>query len=450
MAPERADYDLFVVGTGEAGATAASICREKGWRVAIADENPFGGTCSLRGCNPKKILTAAAGTIRRAEALRRRGISGDARLDWSSLIDFKNRMTEMIPGFHEKNFKEQGLDTFHGRCRFVGPNEVSVNGKTISAKRFLLATGSRPRPLGISGEKYVTTSNELLNMPKVPEHVLFIGGGYISMEFAHVLAEAGCRVRVLEFLPTVLNGFDPGLVSMLQSSFRERQILVHTSTKVTAIERSDQGYVVHACEPSDCEFTADLVIHGAGRIPNVESLDLDAGNIAAQGWKIELNEYLQSTTNPAVYVAGDARVGIPQLTPVAEIDSRAVAENLLNGNISTPQYNAVPSAALTYPELARVGLLEDQVKEQGIPYQSHFVDTSEKHITRRLGLTHSAFHVLEDTGSGRILGAHMLGHNVEEVINTFAAAIATGSTIRDLKKIPWVFPTVTYDTFMRL
>jgi len=192
------------------------------------------------------------------------------------------------------------------------------------------------------------------------------------------------------------------------------------------------------------------VVHGAGRVPNVESLDLAAGNIAAEGYKIELNEYLQSTTNPAVYAAGDARVGIPQLTPVAEIDSRVAAENLLNGNVATPEYNAVPSAALTYPELARVGLLEEEAKEQGIPYESHFVDTSDKHITRRLGLTHSAFHILEDKKSGKILGAHMLGHNVEEVINIFATTIIVGIPVRDLKKIPWVFPTVTYDTLMRL
>ncbi len=441
------DYDLFVIGTGEAGTTVAEACRAEGWRVAIADDNPFGGTCALRGCNPKRTLAGAVELLHRAQGMHGNGFMGKPALDWEALFDFKERLRTGIPQMSERTLKETGIDTFHGVATFTGTNEITIDGKTLSFRHALIGAGSKPRPLGIPGEEHLTTSDALLSIRSLPSRILFVGAGYISMEFAHAIAASDTSVTLLEYAPSPLLGFDTDLVSMLVRKTREQNIDLRVNSRVDRIVREGGRFRAYAAGTSE-PFEADLVVHGAGRIPKTDNLGLDEANIKHDGHKIKVNQYLQSVSNASVYVAGDAHAQGIQLTPVAEQEGAVVAHNLLHGNSSTPDYTAVPSVVFTHPSLASVGMRHDP---DNVPtdIQVTFRDTSSKHITTRLGLTSSAFKMLTNRRTRKIEGMHMLGYNVDEVINLFSFAMRSGMTLDQLKRVPWTFPSVTYDTLFR-
>ncbi len=444
---ETTDYDLFVIGTGEAGDTAARICRKAGWRVAIVDDQAYGGTCALRGCNPKRALAGAAELIYRTRGMRGKGIRGDLSLDWRELIGFKGSVIDGIPEANERAFATNGIEQYHGHALFTGSNELAVGETRIRAGRVLIAAGSKPRPMGIDGAELMITSDRLLCLDELPGHVLFVGAGYISMEFAHVIAATGRRVTLLEYAPSPLMHFDRDLVNMLVAESARSGIEIVTNTKVERIEQDRDRYLIVAGGERSRTFEADLVVHGAGRVPNVDGMGLERAGIEHEEYRVEVNEYLQSVSNGAVYVAGDAHAEGVQLTPVAEIEGKAVGRNMVEGNTVAPDYTVVPSVVFTHPSLAAVG--ERHSTDTGADIGVVFQDTSSRRITTRLGLSRSAIKILFDKNTRRIRGAHLLGHNVDEVIDVFALAIRAGVTVDELKRIPWTFPSVTYDTFMR-
>lgn len=444
---QKFDFDLFVIGSGEAGSTTARICSAAGWKVAIADENPFGGTCSLRGCNPKRTLAGATELLYRAKGMKGKGITGSIQIDWNELISFKNDLTEGIPAMHEENFSAAGIHMYHGLVTFSDVNEVSVNNKKISARKILIASGSQPRNLGIPGEQYILSSDDMLNKKNTPPpHILFIGAGYISMEFSHMLAAIGCKVTILEYAPSPLAAFDQDLVLMLVKESQKAGIDIKLNKKVVKIESVENRFRIYSAADKEEVFEADLVVHGAGRVPNVERLKLEMADIAHDNFRIKVNEYLQSESNRSIYVAGDAHAAGIQLTPVAEMEGKVTARNMLHGNSIVPDYLTVPSVVFTYPQLGMAGDPATPSTNVNIIYQG----TSRKHINKRLGMSVSAFKIVTDKTTGQIRGAHLLGYNIDEVINLFAEAIRSGKTVNDLKEIPWTFPSVTYDTIYRL
>jgi glutathione reductase (NADPH) len=206
-------FDLVVIGTGAAGATAAFKCREVGWEVAIVDSRPFGGTCALRGCDPKKVLVGAADLIDWVRRMEGKGVSSsDAKIDWSSLMCFKKTFTDPVPEDREKKYAETGIAMFHGRTHFLDRTRVQVGDDTLSGRFLLIAAGAKPASLGISGEQYLTTSDQFLELEKLPERIAFVGGGYISFEFAHIAVRAGAQVSILHRGARPLERFDNDLV----------------------------------------------------------------------------------------------------------------------------------------------------------------------------------------------------------------------------------------------
>jgi glutathione reductase (NADPH) len=440
-------YDLVVVGTGTAATVAASRCRAAGWTVAVIDHRPFGGTCALRGCDPKKVLVGVAEAADWPRRMQSRGIAaGDLRIDWPALMRFKRGFTDPVPSNKEANFAKQGIAAFHGHARFTGRNTLEVAGEAFEGRHILLAAGAEPIRLGIAGEEQLITSDQFLELDNLPKRIVLVGGGYIAFEFAHVAVRAGVQMMMLEQAPRVLKPFDAELVMWLVQKSRELGIDIRTGTAVEAVERQDGGFTVRTASNGKKEnFAADLVVHAAGRTPALESLDLDAAGIAHERGRLKLNEFLQSLSNPAVYAAGDAAEMGPPLTPVASHDGKIAAANLLEGNRHRPNYLGVPSVVFTIPPLASVGLREEEAKAKGLRFRVNHQKTSEWYTSRRVNENAAGFKVLVEEGSGRILGAHLLGVYAEELINLFALAIRSGMSASELRDTIFAYPTAASD-----
>jgi glutathione reductase (NADPH) len=439
-------YDLIAIGTGTAASVAATRCRAAGWTVAVVDHLPFGGTCALRGCDPKKVLVGVTEAVDHCRRMRTRGIDGEPAIAWSDLIAFKRGFTDPVPAMKERRFADEGVDAYHGRARFRGPNSVQVGDDLLDGRFILIAVGAVPMRLGILGEEHLVTSSEFLELDRLPKRMILLGGGFIAAEFAHIAARAGAQVTVLEQLPRMLMPFDPDLVGWLMEKFREIGIDVQLGTRVTAIDKTGSSLSVRASSNgTDRVFEADLVVHAAGRVPDLEPLDLTAGGVTTEKGRLRLNEFLQSVSNPAVYAAGDAAASGPPLTPVASHDAKVVTTNMLEGNHRTPNYVGVPSVAFTIPPIASVGLGEEQARAQGGKFRMKKRRVSDWYTARRVAESVYGFKVLVEEGTDRILGAHLVGPHADGVINVFALAIRNGLTAKDLKSTIFAYPTEASD-----
>lgn len=441
-------FDVVVVGTGSAASTVASHCRSAGWQVAIIDARPFGGTCALRGCDPKKVLVGAAELVDWVRRMNGRGAhADDARIEWTELMRFKRSFTDPVPKSREQSFAKAGIAAFHGRAQFVDSAAIEVGEDVLEGRYVVVATGAMPRTLGIPGEQYVVTSEQFLELEELPRRLLFIGGGYISFEFAHVAARAGAEVTILHRGQRPLEGFDPDLVRQLVDRTKRLGAKIEVQMQVERIEKSGTRLSAHASAAGGQRvFEADLVVHGAGRVPEIGDLNLEAAGIQAEARGVRVNDYLQSISNPAVYAAGDAAAsGLPPLTPVAAYEGGIVASNLLKGNHRKVEHIAVPTVVFTVPALAAAGLSEQAARQKGLQFRVNRQDTSGWYSSRRVAEACSGFKILIEDGSGRILGAHLIGPHAEELINMFTLAMQAEIPASKLKHVLFAYPTLGSD-----
>ncbi|MGH9655615.1 MAG: dihydrolipoyl dehydrogenase family protein, partial [Bryobacteraceae bacterium] len=328
--------------------------------------------------------------------MRGKGISSGAPIDWPALIRFKRTFTDPVPEDREKSFSKAGIRSFHGRTRFLDRDTLQIGDETLRTRYVVIAAGAVPAQLGIPGEQYLTTSEQFLELDRLPARILFVGGGYISFEFAHVAAQAGAQARILHRGARPLQGFDPDLVEKLAGASRDSGIDLKLNMAVRAIEKSGDGLLVTASASGEEQrFETDMVVHGAGRVPDIDDLDLAKAGVGRDEKGIVVNEYLQSPSNPSVYAAGDAAstAGMP-LTPVASMEGDAVASNLLEGNHQKPNYAGIPTVVFTNPPLTSVGLPEQEAAKRGLKYRLNHQNTASWYSSKRTGIRRSGFKVL--------------------------------------------------------
>jgi len=438
-------YDLAVIGTGPAGGLVARLCAQSGQKVAVTDSNGYGGTCPLRGCEPKKVLVDAANAVARVNQMTGNGLIPGAAIDWPALQRFKRTFVDPTPGQVEESLKRAGVATLHGRARFVGPTALEVEGRLLEAGKVVVAAGAEPARLDLPGRELLAGSEDFLNLEKLPGSLIFVGGGYISFELAHVSVRAGARATILHRSRRPLKGFDPDLVGLLLKACSEMGLEVVVEAQVTALEREGEEIVVRTGPQGEKDFRAGMVVHGAGRRPALEGLDLEAAGVEATEKGIVVNEFYQSVSNSRVYAAGDVIDRGYPLTPTAVMEAEACAHNILKGNSKSGGYLAVPSVVFTDPPLARVGLSQDRAREEGRQFRTAWAETGDWDIFKRLGQRWTGYKVLIETNTDRILGAHLLGHGAEEVINLFALAIRYGLTATQLKETVCSYPSHGYE-----
>ena len=431
------EFDVAVIGSGTAAQNVVPRCAQAGLRVAVVDRLPYGGTCGRRGCDPKKVLLAAAEAVGRARMLDGRGLAGGPAIDWPTLMRRKRGFTEPVAARIEEWLRSTGAETMHGSARLLGAGRVQVDGRALEAADIVVASGARPLPLDIPGEELVTISDAFLELDDLPPRIVFIGGGYISFEFAWLSRMAGAAVTILHRGEHVLKGFDEQLADVLADRYRSLGIEVVTGAPVSAVRRRGDDLVV---ETGAGDFSTDLVVHGAGRVADVAGLGLDEAGVEWGSRGVHVDEHLRSVSNARVWAAGDAAdTGLP-LTPVASKQGKVVAGGIL-GEEAVYDGRVTPSVVFSDPPLAAVGVSTEEAARRGDAVKVARADSSEWFSQRRLGQTHAGMVLVSETATGRLLGGHLLGVNADEVINVLALAIRHGLTTNDLTAMTWAYPT---------
>ncbi len=442
------EFDVTIVGSGTSAYYVADGLRKAGKRLAMVDERPYGGTCALRGCQPKKYLVANAEAVALASDLVGRGIAAPPVANWGQLQGLKNQFLEGRSEDEVKDWQEGGVATFHGRANMVGPNEISVGEDRLRSEHIVLATGAVPRRSEFPGSEWVQDSEHFLNLPELPERIVFLGGGYISFEFAHVAKRAGAKeVTILHRSARPLKAFDPDMVDIVLASSEAAGLAVRVNEAPVEVSQEATGFKVTT--NAGTTYECDLVIEATGRVPNLSVLDGGLGQVDHSSRGITVNEYLQSVSNPQVYAVGDCADTGVMLATVADEEGKTAAENLIKGNVRPIDYSVIPTAVFTLPSMGTVGKTEAEAREWAAAEQRtlrvNHGSTAGWPSSRRIGEEHAGYKVIIDEESDLILGAHLVRHNASEVINIFGLAIRFGIKASDLKNFLWAYPTMTSD-----
>ncbi|MEO6707351.1 MAG: NAD(P)/FAD-dependent oxidoreductase [Ginsengibacter sp.] len=435
----------MVIGTGS-GSGVAKRCAAAGKKTAIIDNQPFGGTCALRGCDPKKVLVGIAHVLSLNEQLQGKGIKTVAASSWKDLIEFKKSFTEPKIPKTEAGLKEAGVATYHGRAKFIDENTIQVNEDILHADKFVIANGAAPAKLSIPGEDLLIDSTAFLELEELPKEILLVGGGFIAFEFAHIVSRFGVKATIIHRGERPLKNFDADLVKLLMKASEKLGIRIILNAAVKSLTKENNRFIVHADQKGkELNFSTSLAVHAAGRVADIFDMGLEKMNISFSKKGVAVNDYMQSVSNDNVYACGDANdKGLP-LTPVAAKEGIILAGNLLKWNHKKIEYGHIPSNVFTIPALGAVGLTEEDAKSKNLNYTVHFKETTDWYSSRRLNEPVSGFKVLVDKETDQIIGAHLLGPNAEETVNLFTMAMNAGIKASVLKKTIFSYPTSASD-----
>lgn len=440
-------FDVVILGGGNAGIGVTGPVRRAGMSVAMIEADLLGGTCPNRGCTPKKVLVAAGHALHAIERAAVHHIAvGKPRLDWAALIDREKDMIKDIPANLARSMARRNVEVIKGHAAFAGPDIIRVGDRTLEARHIVIATGSKPRPLPISGADLMITSDEMLSERELLGSVIFVGGGVISLEFGHVYASAGTEVTILEALPQLLPAMDADAVACLKAESERIGIRVQTTVNVQRIERANGRLrVVYTQDGVEHVAEADRVVNGAGRVANIDTLDLAAGKVDHANGRVAVDRHLRSTSNPNVHVCGDAVPTSPQLSPIATYEGDIVGRNIVEGPKYTPDYASMATSVYTEPPLAAVGLTEAAAKRNGVAIDVHVNDMLDWFSAKTYAETVAWSKIIVDRSSDRILGAHFVGHAGQELVNIFGLAMRFGITASQIRENIYAYPTFASD-----
>ncbi|MBA6151831.1 dihydrolipoyl dehydrogenase family protein [Gelidibacter maritimus] len=443
---KKTHYDVFVIGSGVAGQTAAEICREQKLSVAIADNREFGGTCANRGCDSKKILLQFSQLVYQSRNLKGSGVKKLPKLNWKKVQKFKRSFSDPIPPNTEQKLKDLGISLYHQSPKFISENEVEVEGKLVSADYFIIATGNHPRELDIDGNELLKVSEDVLNFKKIPKSITFIGSGYIAMEFACMLATLGCNVTILERDKTSLAKFDDYLVEKLIAKLESLGVKFVFNADVTGVKKLKKNLkVAYTHNGKSKTHKSRKVVNATGRVPAIEALELDKAGIEVDKKGIVVNDYLQSKSHPNVYACGDVSNKSPSLTPLSGLQGYIAGNNVVKEKSKSLDVPCVPSTVFTTPNLASVGYGESEAKMRYKNVKVYQGDCRDWYHAKRENEDTYAYTILVNERTDEIVGAHILSSKANESINVFATAIYNKMTVKEFKRMMLTYPSYGMD-----
>ncbi|WP_047548928.1 dihydrolipoyl dehydrogenase family protein [Psychroserpens sp. Hel_I_66] len=443
---ETTHYDVFVIGSGIAGQTVAKACIEKGLKVAITDKREFGGTCAIRGCDPKKIMMQFADLLQHTKQLKDLGVKKVPKIKWKAVQKFKSSFTNPVPKSTEKNLSELGIDLYHQSPKFISETEIMVEGKKISADKFVIATGYVPRTLEFEGAEFLKTSDDILNLKKIPKSATFIGSGYVGMEFAYMLSTMGCKVTILEVGAEALSQFDSFLVEKVVKSLKQNGVKFKFNAETISVKKLKKNRrITYKHKGKTKTIKSRMVINTSGRVPAIDLLDLEKANVTADGGGVKVNDFLQSTSNENVYACGDVSSKSLPLTPLSGLQGYIVGLNICFGNKKKFEDPLVPSIVFTHPNLSMVGYSEEEAKNRYKNIKIFKGDASNWYNAEKENADAYAFKIIANERTNEIVGAHLLSSQANETINILATAMNNNMTVDAFKKMIFTYPSYTND-----
>jgi dihydrolipoamide dehydrogenase len=437
------EYDIIFLGAGPAGYQGAIRSAQLGAKVAVVEEREVGGVCLNRGCIPTKALNASVEILRLLRNARKFGIQSDSiSIDFAQVMARKDKVVGLLRGGVEYLFRERAIHLFRGRGRFVSRSSVQVEGEGKSeefrGKSFIIATGARPAVPSFfpSDSPLIMTSDECLSLSEIPESLLIVGGGAVGVEFASIFAELGSKVTLVEMMERLLPTEDRDLSLQLENSFRRRKIKVLTSNKVESIKCDEDKVKVLLAQGE--EMTVSRVLVCTGRLPNTEGIGLEEIGVSISNSWISVNERME-TSIPGVYAAGDV-IGPPLLAHVAFAEGIVAAENALGAKKSM-DYRAIPHCIFANPELAAVGLTEDEAREK-YPVKVSIFPLKSLGMAQALGEWEGLVKMVAHAETDKVLGVHIVGHHASSIIAEAALAIQAGLKVKDIEDTIHAHPTM--------
>ena len=436
---EAFDYDLFVIGAGSGGVRACRVAANLGARVAVAEERYFGGTCVNVGCVPKKLFSYAAHYRDDLEDSRGFGwIGAEPHFDWSVLLKNKDNEINRLNGIYKAILDNNDVTVFEARATVAGPHEISVAGKTLTARYILLAVGGWPWIPAFEGSEHAISSNEVFHYPELPAAVAIVGGGYIAVEFASILSRLGCDTTLIYRGDRLLRGFDDEVRRFITTEMG-RHLDLRLEDDVVKIVNSDN--VLSVTLNSGDKIRVDSVLYATGRRPMTANLGLETVGVElAENGAVRVNAHFQ-TAEPSIYAVGDA-IDRVALTPVALAEGQIVARALFSQEKTAMDYTNIPTAVFCHPNLGTVGLTEEQAlaKELDIEVYSATVRQLKHTLSGRDEM--SMIKLVVDKPSDRVLGLHMVGPDAGELVQGFAVAMNCGATKADFDRTIGIHPTL--------
>ncbi|QBR01952.1 glutathione-disulfide reductase [Paraburkholderia pallida] len=433
------DYDLFVIGAGSGGVRLSRRAAAFGARVAVAEEGRIGGTCVVRGCIPKKLLVYASRYRDELEDAAGYGWRfGEARFSWSDFRRAKDQEVARLVSIYANLLAQAGVEVVQGRAVVVDPHTVEVAHRLYTARHIAIATGSTPTLPAIPGIEHALTSNAMFELPELPQHMAIVGGGYIAAEFACILEGLGCRVDMWYRGDQILRGFDDDVRDAVAAQMSARGIGIHVRSDISALERHAGGVALNSREGLLGQY--DAVLYATGRIPQTRGLGLEEVGVALdQDGAVEVDAWSASSV-PSIHAIGDVTAR-PQLTPVATRDAGLLALRLFGETSRAADYDYVPTAVFTTPEVATVGMTEAEAKR--CYGQPEIFRTSFRPLLHTLsGRSERTFmKLVVDRESQRVVGAHMVGKDAAEIIQGIAIAVGAGVTKAQFDATIGIHPT---------
>ncbi|MDE2680217.1 MAG: dihydrolipoyl dehydrogenase [Verrucomicrobiota bacterium] len=442
-------YDLAIIGAGPGGYVSAIRAAHHGLRVALVDPNPPGGVCLHTGCIPTKTMVASVDLLRQAQQSSQWAVSiAQAEAQLASIVERRQKVVTKLAAGVQNLIDKNGVDYFSGRGRLKSPTEIevidgedNVTQTLANPRAIILATGSRPTELPIAPHDgaRILNSNDLLTLTDLPPRLLILGGGYIGCEFASIFAALGSEVTVLEAEPRLLPGMDPDLCDFLRRGFKRQNITVRLNETVQTASATAEGVTVQLANET-LEGTHLLI--AVGRTPNTEDLGLDAAGVALDGRAISVNEFLQTNVS-GIHAIGDV-TGKMQLAHVATAQGRVVVDNLIaNKNEARMNYDEVPAAVFTHPEIATIGLTEAEAEARGIPIRMGRFPFAAIGKALAQGETDGFVKLIAHAETGKLLGGHILGGHAAELIGQITLAIKLNATAEQLTETIFAHPTLS-------
>ena len=434
------DFDVFVIGAGSGGVRAARMAAGEGARVAIADDRALGGTCVNVGCVPKKLYTYASHFSHDFENAKGFGWQlGSATFDWPKLVNNKKTEISRLNDIYANLLNNSGAHIIRGYAYLKDPHTVTVNGTDYTAKRIIIATGGTPNIPNVDYADLLISSDEIFDLPKFPQRLLVVGAGYIALEFACIFQGLGSQVQVSYRGDLIMRSFDDDVRRFLDQEMRKQGIDIHYQSQVSNVVRQpDQSLLVTFLDGNQTEV--DQVLMAIGRKPRLTGIGLEKLGIktTAQG-TIAVNQKFQTNID-SVYALGDVTGGI-ELTPVALAEAMTLVNHWYGDGTKTMEYDLVPTAVFTQPNIGTIGLTEEQaLKKHGkiTIYRSDFKPM--KH-TLSGSDERSFMKLIVDAITDRVIGLHIVGEGAGEMLQGFAVAIKAGATKADFDATIGIHPT---------